>query len=199
MREAAPVFARDRYIVLPALLTEPSLSQVYLYACKLSELLSMLNPGDEQVPGTPCCYGDFIMDSLLTNLLPEIERASGLSLFPAYSYYRMYKHGDTLPKHRDRASCEISITLCLGVEGGKPWPILIEGPNGRSSVSLQPGDALLYRGTECKHWREMFEGERQAQVFLHYVDQNGPHTEWKFDKRESTTGIPRNCVVSPEC
>jgi len=23
----------------------------------------------------------------------------------------------------------------------------------------------------------------QAQVFMHYVDANGPYAEWKFDKR----------------
>jgi PKHD-type hydroxylase len=42
------------------------------------------------------------------------------------------------------------------------------------------------------HWREpYFEGKWQAQVFLHYVDQNGPHAEWKYDKRESL-GVSRN-------
>jgi hypothetical protein len=42
---------------------------------------------------------------------------------------------------------------------------------------------LLYRGIECPHWREAFEGDRQVQVFLHYVDQKGPLADWKFDKR----------------
>jgi PKHD-type hydroxylase len=44
----------------------------------------------------------------------------------------------------------------------------------------------MYRGMDKWHWREpYFEGKWQAQVFLHYVDQNGPHAEWKYDKRES--------------
>jgi hypothetical protein len=48
------------------------------------------------------------------------------------------------------------------------------------------GDAVMYRGCDIYHWREAYkEGKWQAQVFLHYVDQNGPHAEWKYDKRES--------------
>ena len=123
------------------------------------------------------------MDALLAELLSVVERASGLALFPTYSYFRVYKPGDTLERHTDRPSCEISVTLCLGYEGDGAWPIWIEGPGGTCSFSLAAGDAVMYRGTECWHWRDRFEGERQAQVFLHYVDQNGPHAEWKFDKR----------------
>jgi PKHD-type hydroxylase len=37
---------------------------------------------------------------------------------------------------------------------------------------------------EKHHWRKKFKGEWQAQVFLHYVDADGPHKEWKFDKRQ---------------
>lgn len=185
--DTATIFERDRYVVLPSLLKQPSLTKLYHYTCTVSELLAALSPGDDHVPGTPRAYGDFMMDGLLNSLQPEVERATGLALFPTYSYFRLYKHGDRLAKHTDRPSCEISVSLCLGFEDGKSWPLCIEGPKATSSVDLSPGDALLYRGTECPHWREVFEGNRQAQVFLHYVDQNGPNAEWKFDKRDSTT------------
>lgn len=189
MIDTAAIFERNRYVVLPSILKQPLLAQFYRYACKSAESDRMVR-NDEQVPGTPSSYGDFMMDGLLLSLLPEIERASGLALFPTYSYLRVYKHGDTLAEHTDRPSCEISVTLCLGIEEGKPWPIWIEGLRGTSSVNLDAGDALLYRGMECPHWREAFEGRQLAQVFLHYVDQNGPYTEWKFDKRASTAGLP---------
>jgi len=194
--DTAAIFERDRYVLLPSLLMEPRLGQFYRHASQFAQSGKML-PGDEQVPDTPCAYGDLMMDGLLTSLLPEIERASGLALFPTYSYFRVYKPGDTLAKHTDRPSCEISVTLCLGFEGGKSWPIWIEGPRGSSAVSLAPGDALLYRGAECAHWRKAFEGQRQAQVFLHYVDQNGPCAEWKFDKGRSTAGLRSASEVQP--
>ena len=182
MTSIADIFERDRYVVLNNLLEGPSLAQLYRYACKMAQS-GYMPPGDEQVPGTPCGYRDFFMEGLLITLLPQVERASGLSLFPTYSYFRVYKQGDVLARHTDRPSCEVSVTLCLGFEGDKPWPILIEGPQGVSSVEQSAGDALVYRGTECAHWRETLEGQHHAQVFLHYVDQNGPHAEWKFDKK----------------
>lgn len=188
MIETAAVFERDRYVVLPALLKQPSLAQVYRYACTMAER-GLMGTSDEQVPNTPSGYGDFIMDRLLTSLLPEVEQASGIQLFPTYSYFRVYKNGDVLASHTDRPSCEVSVTLCLGFAEDKSWPIWIEGPRGTSTVNLGAGDALLYRGAECAHWREAFEGRQQAQCFLHYVDQNGPHADWKFDKRVSTTGL----------
>lgn len=184
MTDTAAIFERDRYVVLPSLLKEPQLGQFYRHACQ-SAKNGKTAPGDDQVPGTPSAYSDFIMDGLLTSLLPQIERASGLAVFPTYSYFRVYKLGDTLARHTDRPACEISVTLCLGFEDQLPWPIWIEGPRGPISVTLGAGDALLYRGRECAHWREAFEGRRQAQVFLHYVDQNGPCADWKFDKRAS--------------
>ena len=188
MINSPSIFERDRYLVLPSLLKEPELSQFYRHARNQARL-GRLFSGDDQVPGTPCSYGDLLMDGLLNTLLPDIEKASGLKLLPTYSYFRVYKKGDSLERHVDRPSCEISVSLCLGFEDGESWPIWIEVPRGAISVSLNPGDALLYRGIECPHWREAFEGNCQAQVFLHYVDQDGPCAEWKFDKGRSTAGL----------
>jgi hypothetical protein len=48
---------------------------------------------------------------------------------------------------------------------------------------LEPGDMSIYTGCEVEHWREPYEGNQQIQLFLHYVDANGVHKDWKFDKR----------------
>jgi len=138
--------------------------------------------GDGQIADTPFAWGDPFMDVLLLSLLPQIELLSGLALYPTYSYFRVCKHGDVLPRHTDRFACEISLTLCLG--GDRIWPFWLESPNGVVKVKMAPGDGVLYRGIECAHWREAFEGTRLAQVFLHYVEKNGPHEDWKFDKRK---------------
>ena len=138
---------------------------------------------DARSPGAWAAPGDFFTDGLLMDLLPLAEDVTHLKLFPTYSYFRVYKRGDILVRHTDRPSCEISVSLCLGYDAERPWPILLDGPDGVSSIELTPGDALFYRGIECKHWREPMDGERAAQAFLHYVDQNGPCAEWKYDKR----------------
>jgi hypothetical protein len=180
----ASLFERDRYTVLKSLLGDPDLGLTYQYVCALRQA-GLMKPGDRLVPDTACRYGDAMTDSLMLKLQPAVEQATGLELYPTYSYIRLYKKGDQLKKHTDRESCEISVTLCLGMSPDTPWPIHVEGPHGSSGIALNPGDALLYRGIECAHWRTPYEGDQLGQLFLHYVDRNGPYAAWKFDRRSS--------------
>jgi hypothetical protein len=140
---------------------------------------------DRQVPDTPAAYGDPLMEDLLESLVPLVEECCGRKLYPTYSYFRVYKSGDILPKHTDRDSCEISLSLCLGYRAPKPWPLYIQGASGVFAACLEPGDGLLYKGVECLHWREPFEGDYASQAFLHYVDQDGDRRSWRYDKRAS--------------
>ena len=184
MTDVAAIFERNRYAVLKSLVGDPDLSLMYQYVCAITQA-GLMKTGDRLVPHAACRYGDPMTDNLLLKLQPAIEQATRLTLFPTYSYVRLYKHGDQLTKHTDRESCEISLTLCLGMKPDAPWPIHVEGPHGSSGVDLNAGDALLYRGIECAHWRTPYSGEQLGQLFLHYVDQNGPYADWKFDKRSS--------------
>jgi len=141
---------------------------------------------DPQCPLSEAVHGALVFDSLLERLLPNFEIASGKKLYPTYAYARLYAPGEELKIHTDRPSCEISATITLGFEGN-PWPIYMgdEGGVNASKIIMDVGDAILYRGCDKHHWREPYkEGQWQAQVFLHYVDANGPHAEWKYDKRK---------------
>jgi hypothetical protein len=182
MNDASADFERNRYVVLRSILKKSSVKRFYDYVCKAVDA-GTEGLVDSLLPETPFSYGDFITDALMASLLPRIEEASGLALFPTYSYCRVYKNGDVLRRHTDRPACELSLSLCLGFAPNQPWPLWIETPRGASSIILNPGDAVLYRGTECPHWRDVFSGEHQAQLFLHYVNRNGPNAQWKFDKR----------------
>lgn len=146
---------------------------------------------DVQCPSSEAIHGAMAFDKLLVDLLPYFEQASGKRLYPTYSYARLYKKGEKLKIHIDRESCEISATITLGFDG-EAWPIYMgdEGEKNASKIVMGVGDAVLYRGMEKRHWRKKFKGEWQAQVFLHYVDADGPHKEWKFDKR-SGLNIPQ--------
>jgi predicted 2-oxoglutarate/Fe(II)-dependent dioxygenase YbiX len=159
---------------------------------------------DEQCPLSEAIHGAVTFDKLLEDLLPHFENTSGLKLFPTYAYARLYAPGEELKNHRDRPACEISATLTLDFEGDV-WPIYMadeatekdgvlkigeydshEYIKNISEIKMSVGDAVMYRGCEKFHFREPYkEGKWQAQVFLHYVDQDGPHAEWKYDKRES--------------
>jgi hypothetical protein len=176
-------FRRQGYLLLPRLLEAALANFLWSYVhTKLGcQLLSL--GGDDQVSNTPSAYGDPTFDGLLEYLRPRIEEISGLRLSPTYSYFRLYKHGDILKRHHDREACEVSISLNIGQVPSDAWPLYVEGNMGTYGALLSPGDALLYRGIDVFHWREPFQGSRLAQVFLHYVNRNGPHADEKFDRR----------------
>ena len=174
--------------------------------------ISKFTPGfgtweDKQVPNTYSVYSDMFMETLMMKVLPVMQQHTEMNLIPCYTYTRIYKKGDILHRHKDRPSCEISTTLHLG---GDPWPIFLD-PTGADNilsgtetttvvkpnapkgipVDLEVGDMLVYSGCELEHWREPFEGDNCAQVFLHYNNIDGPFgTQNKFDKRP-LLGIPK--------
>ncbi len=187
----AQTFALNRYVYLPQILAAPARQFLYDYSCKLAAS-GRMKPGDDHVAGSPAAYGDPFMETLLDRLTPYMESVAGLELYPTYAYLRIYRAGDILTPHKDRPACEVSLSLCLGCDGEQPWPLWIEGPNGSTPVALAAGDGLLYRGMECRHWREPFPGSRAVQVFLHWVERHGPCAEWRFDKRPSLNVLPEH-------
>jgi hypothetical protein len=145
---------------------------------------------EAQVENAQSVYADTLMETLMTFMLPHMEKHTGLSLCPTYTYYRVYRPGMTLEKHIDRPSCEISTTICMGIEYINPpvsdynWGMYM-GEN--NMIQQLPGDLIIYRGCEVEHWRDPFvsgEGSYQVQAFFHYIDKNGPYyPEFAFDKR----------------
>jgi len=135
---------------------------------------------------SPSWYNDPLINGVLDIKLPFVEKHSKLKLSPTYAYWRYYVFNAILTKHLDRPSCEISITSC--VKKYDNWPIIIDG----TSFELNEGDAILYRGCEYKHWRPgVYKGEGMAQVFLHYIDKNGPFKKHAYDNFYKTTGRKR--------
>lgn len=140
-------------------------------------------------------YGDLTFDTLLKLSVDKMKQATGLDLLPEYSYHRFYVKGCHMARHKDRESCEISVTLCLGFDGSNlkdkdyKWPMWIKSNDGvETPIYLEPGDAIIYRGYELEHWREEFLGLNHAQVFLHYNDKNGPY-KIEYDDRLAL-GLP---------
>jgi hypothetical protein len=173
-------FLDDGYAVARALVAHPVRAFLHEYALRSAQTGRLRTDG-AQVSGTPFCYADPLMESLLEALCPLVEVETRLTLCPTYSYFRVYRRGDVLHRHTDRPACEASVTLNLG--GDQIWPIWIEVAGRPREIRLQPGDALIYRGVQLPHWRETFRGETAVQVFLHYVEREGSNREWIFDKR----------------
>lgn len=153
--------------------------------------------GDEQAPNSYSNYGDLLMDTLLNASCAQISKYAGMELTPTYSYWRLYQLGEKLERHRDRESCEISVTLCLGYDISNledksyNWPMWVELPDNQDGapIYMEPGDLIMYKGTDIDHWRDRFQGLNLAQVFLHYNNVEGPYNN-HLDGRP-ILGVPK--------
>ena len=154
------------------------------YISPFENIIGNYESKDEQIPETYSQYSNIAMETLMLKCQPEMEKITGLKLYPAYTYARIYKNGSDLKIHTDRPECQYSVTLCLGGEYEKPWPIWIKDYAGKShEVPLDVGDMVVYHGTELEHWREKFEGNMQYQLFMHYVDSEGEFKDRIYDGR----------------
>ena len=129
-------------------------------------------------------YADPLIEVLLEQSRQAIEQHTGLMLEPTYSFSRVYQGGEELKPHTDRPSCEVSTTINVACTGDT-WPIWMQYEDKDPvKCMLEPGDAVIYKGCDVTHWRRKLpKGQINVQFMLHYVDKNGPHVEYKFDKR----------------
>jgi hypothetical protein len=140
------------------------------------------------------------MLQFLWGLTPAICELAGRDVLPTYNYFRLYRKTDICRTHTDREACEHSLSLTLGYSDGLVWPfdvgrdytdvsgVIEDGFGGApyASISMQPGDAVIYRGVNRRHGRVTPNPNRwSAHLFLHYVDRDGPHASHAFDALEA--------------
>lgn len=130
-------------------------------------------------------------------LKDKLNETFELVLEETYNYSRKYVRGAILKAHTDRPSCEISTTICLDykTDDNTPWKIWLNNEKNwivekddqlslydkvqnvpRSerkksiSVSLEPGDVLVYQGPNVVHWRDTLVGDYSYHIFCHFVN-----------------------------
>jgi predicted 2-oxoglutarate/Fe(II)-dependent dioxygenase YbiX len=169
----------NNYVIIPNFINPHKatlLEKEYRDYCTINHL-----DGDPQAPKSNSKYNYISFLELLCEKTQEVSAILEETVLPTYVYSRVYHNGSILERHKDRDSCEISLTLHLG--GDEPWEIYIQTPSGEERcVNLQPGDAMLYLGKEAEHWRNEYTGDYYTQVFLHYVRSRGECAYAYFDK-----------------
>jgi hypothetical protein len=145
-------------------------------------------------------------------LKKRVESIIGEDLYPTHYFDRFYFPGQELPKHTDKDSCEISVSVHLRTNLKDPWSFWIKGcdtyNDDKSEVieegkvvsgNLNPGDGIIYKGCERPHWRESMPGVRRNkirklfgkeeffyhQIFFHYVLANGNRVHHAWDMQNS--------------
>ena len=119
-------------------------------------------------------YGDAFCEAIGLAKIPELENYMGGTPSLTYAILRQYANQASLKWHRDRWACEFSATVQVSKT---PWPMhfamnaTIGGQWKKdSSIILQQGDAILYRGCEVYHSRDRLKYHRSRHLLLHYVE-----------------------------
>ena len=183
IKNTAKFYAKNKYVLIKKFISKEQANYLYTYGIMRANRAATMARSkwpnyreeldgtftDQQVPGTYSCYADTAMEALLLQGLEGMRKITGLNLAPTYSYWRLYKNGDVLKRHKDRPSCEVSTTLCLGynndnLKGKKKhwqlynWPMWVDKTGGYGNkgvpIHMEPGDMIVYRGCEIEHWRE---------------------------------------------
>jgi len=139
---------------------------------------------------------ELICETLQERLWPAMEAVVGEELLPTYSYARLYSNGDELKQHIDRPACEISATIQLGRSHHYAWPIFMGGKR----FDMGEGDAVIYKGCEIPHWRNVCQGPDgyySGQLFIHFVKKHGKHSDHFGDssKRDKFTYVKNRTLM----
>lgn len=193
MSITAEYFEKNGYVILKNALPKETCDDLTRYMFDLFKQGKLTK--DDQCPLSDAVYGDPIFDELLQKFADPIGLNVGRKLLPTYTYARIYRPGEVLKKHKDRPACEISATLTLGFDSKPIWPIFFDEER-EVSVSLDQGEMAVYKGCDIVHWRPSFKGQWHVQVFLHYVDANGPYKDHVRDGR-SEFGVQKTNPVKP--
>lgn len=186
--DTASLFRNDHYLVVPDAVPR----EICEFGARQFLLLrdaGQLRRGDSQVEKSWCVYCQPLSETLLDMMTGPLSSRLGYDLAPTFSYTRVYEPGAAMPIHQDRKSSELTATLTLGYSTDQPWEIFLRNRNGKTlGFSLDQGELLIFMGHELAHWRDPWiapEGSWQVQVFMHYVDANGPFKHTRFDGRSA--------------
>jgi hypothetical protein len=203
LQSARGSYAADGYVLLPQLFT-PIVLQVFH-----GKLQSDLNlKGDAKFvsrtalltkPALEVYSRQYApMAAFHWGATPAVAAIAGCDLIPTYAYFRVYQHGDICRVHSDREACEHSLSLMIELSDSAPWalcvgkdpveqrpaPVVLDfGAEEFTSMPMNCGDAVMYRGVDHRHGRvEPNPNGWSAHLFMHWVDAAGPYAEHAFDR-----------------
>lgn len=137
-------------------------------------------------------YNEPLTISILETYNPVIQSIMQREVLPSYTYCRVYEKGTQLISHRDRDSCEISMTLNLFQTNNEPEPFYVSNkPQEQSSqeditvINSYPGEAIVFKGQATSggyyHWRDPTKSNQHLQCFLHWVYADGKYKDNAFE------------------
>lgn len=177
----------------------PQLKGKYDYYGKKDKVV--YTPEEGQVEGCTSRYNYPDYQVFHNDIRKKIEEILNVELFNTYYFDRFYFVNQKLDRHVDREACEISVSLHINSNIQSSWDFFFMGKDGKEkSVSLNPGDGVIYLGCEVEHWRnslssrysrivnkvrkylKMEDDTFYHQIFFHYVLADGNKVQFAFDR-----------------
>jgi hypothetical protein len=147
--------------------------------------LDMIEPACGGAKGSYGEYSTALGETLLNLLVPRVEAVVGRRVSPTFSFLRIYAPGEDLTQHLDRDACEVCVSLHFArwadgdqdTSGG--WALYCNG----EPLACELADAVVFKGSQVKHWRQPRNGSAWGILSLHYIYSEGSHTAEKYDRR----------------
>jgi len=119
--------------------------------------------------GGNCDY----FEQLLNSKTEFVKNLTGMyNLTKENSYGRIYFNGGKLLPHVDRQGLDITASISIDGNLDSEWELHLEDlQKNVHSVQIKPGDAIVFYGTRCKHWRNELHCESTqwtSKLFLHW-------------------------------
>ena len=210
-------FARDGFCLIKSVLTPEVAARLVadvaedIHRVGMDKFLGQTSIHSS--PGLEIYSHDYkLLNSFQWGLTGLVRDITGANLIPGFAYFQIYRKGNHLYVHSDRASCEYSMSLTLAYSDDLPWDLTVSDepvnhdiPDEGTKVAqdhgeekfhclrMMPGDGVLYPGYGRRHGRvEPNPNRWSAHIFLHWVDADGPHAKYAFDEKVKNTKVDFN-------
>ncbi len=174
--ESRAHFEREGFAMLDGLLPADEVVELGRYYQSLAEE-GFLQLDDDRGSRRHVAHSHPVADFWHRQLNERVSHLVGRATKPSYSFVSLYLEGGELKWHVDRPPCEYTITLLidyapLDEAGSSPWALKLRARDGSTrEIHQRVGDALIFKGRELKHSREVLpEGHRSASLLFHFVD-----------------------------
>jgi hypothetical protein len=171
-------FEREGFALLDNLLPTEHVGELGRYFQALAAQ-GFLSCSEDRGTRRYIAHNDAVANFWHDQLNERVSQLAGRRTKPSYSFVSLYLSGGDLFWHTDRPPCEYTITLLLDyapldADRRSPWALKLSGRDGTiHSLHQRIGEALIFKGRELRHGREMLpEGHRSASLLFHFVDED---------------------------
>lgn len=141
---------------------------------------------DNRCPGSDALYGAPKHKEIHEELALKLSSVINIRLAPTFVYSRIYRPGEILYPHTDRAECEYTASLTLDYSDNNSWEIFVKDyENSVMCFTPNKGDSVVFKGNTMSHWRGPFKGKWQTQSIFSFIDLDGDRSHLANDPKNN--------------